>query len=113
MIEQLPLLMADGQDRLDFILSRPPRASNGFQPWVKVEDLCFLTGLTRREIRELASERGYAAGNYGIAKMEMLEPDEQLAALRRIEGQAKAMLVRRKKMRNHMRIAGTYPLKGI
>jgi len=106
MNEQLPLLMADGQDRLDFILSTG-------RVWYHVEDLCNLTGLTRREIREMASERGYAAGNLGIAKVERLAPEDQLAALRRIEGQAKAMLVRRKKMRNHMRIAGTYPLKGI
>jgi hypothetical protein len=106
MNEQLPLLMADGQDRLDFILSTG-------RVWYHGEDLCGLTNLTPRELRELASERGYAAGNKGYAKIERLTPDEQLAALRRIEGQAKAMLVRRKKMRNHMRIAGTYPLKGI
>lgn len=81
--------------------------------WRRVDVLEAITGLSRREIRELASERGYAAGNRGIAKMERLTPEEQIAALRRIEGQAKAMLARRKKMRNIMRLAGTYPLKGI
>jgi len=82
-------------------------------PWVLVSELVIRTGYSRREIRELASERGYASGNDGLAILERLSPQEQNAAFKRIKNQALTMLKRAKKMRSLMRLAGTYKLKEI
>ena len=82
-------------------------------PWVLVSELVIRTGYSRREIRELASERGYASGNDGLAILERLSPQEQNAAFKRIKNQALTMLKRAKKMRTLMKLAGTYKLKEI
>lgn len=86
-------MIAEKYDVLDWYLSNSPRV------WIKVADLTKACNLTRREIRQLASERGYACGNEGIAKLDRLSHEEQEHAYNRIKSQAMSMLVRCRKMR--------------
>ena len=97
----------DHEDTLHWFLKVSPN------PWVKVGELVVRTGYSRREIRDLASERGYASGNDGLAILERLSPQEQMAAFHRITNQAISMLKRAKRMRTLMKLAGTYKLKGM
>lgn len=97
-------MIEEHDDTLEWILRMSPN------PWVLVSELIVKTGYSRREIRELASERGYASGNDGLALIDRLSPAEQMAAFRRIKNQAFTMLRRAKRMRQKMRAAGTYPL---
>ena len=78
------------------------------KPWVLVSDVCAKTGLTRREVRHIASELGLACGNQGIALMDRLTPEEQQHAFYRVRSQAMSMLKRAKKMRQNMKRLGTY-----
>ena len=84
--------MNDYQDMVDQILSMEG-------PWVSVYELAVRTHLTRREIRQIASERGYAGSNNGIAKLDRLTPSEQEHAFNRIRSQAMSMLRRCKLMK--------------
>lgn len=81
------------EDTLEWLLSKSPSL------WHTAKDLSRATGLTPREIRVLANERGYASGNDGYAKLNRLSPDEQEHAFNRIRSQAMAMLIRCKRMR--------------
>jgi len=96
--------MEEHEDTLGWFLRMSPN------PWVNVSELVVRTGYSRREIRDLASERGYASGNDGLALLDRLSPQEQMAAFRRIKNQALSMLKRAKRMRVRMRAAGTYTL---
>jgi len=91
------------EDRLDSILTTG-------DVWCHVADLCALTGLTRREIRERSHERGYAESNHGLAKLERLSPPEALAALRRTRNKALSGLKKLKHQEIILRRAGTLPM---
>ena len=82
-------------------------------PWIKVHELCEMTGLTRREIRELSHERGYAESNKGLAKLERLTPQEALSALRRTRNKALSGLKKLKHQEIILRRAGTLPIEEI